>query len=323
MPERVSHTMDYSAVRGFNYQPSYGSSGFELWRQFDEAAIRREVGCGKTFFPKTNAVRLWLSWEAFIREPEVFAGNFEAALTVFEAHGLRVMPVLFNRWHDNVLDYGGIYIDHFLPGNWSYREDQFDAYVQRIVGGHRDDPRIFAWDLCNEPCPWKLNAAEHAVLIQAEYRWLERIHRLCKEAGATAPLTVGTHPWLEQLEHWEPLSDLLSIHPYALASWSPPETFEPFLDASVAFATAKKKPLIATETCWGDFDDRKRADIVRYTLGQLKQHRIGWLAYIMHHSLIADAHRPEFGPLNPGIGNLAFIEADGTLRPGHEVFNEF
>lgn len=42
----------------------------------------------------------------------------------------------------------------------------------------------------------------------------------------------------------------------------------------------------------------------------------------LHHSLIADAHRPESGPVgNPG--NLAFIEADGTLRAGHEVFNEF
>jgi hypothetical protein len=57
-------------------------------------------------------------------------------------------------------------------------------------------------------------------------------------------------------------------------------------------------------------------------LGQLKQRGIGFLVYLLHHSLIADAHRIEFGPLS-APGNLAFIEADGALRPGHEAYNEF
>ena len=73
---------------------------------------------------------------------------------------------------------------------------------------------------------------------------------------------------------------------------------------------------------WGAIDDAKRVEIIRYTLEQLKQRGIGWLVYVLHHSLIADAHRPEFGILTDP-GNLSFIEADGTLRPGHDVFNAF
>jgi hypothetical protein len=57
-------------------------------------------------------------------------------------------------------------------------------------------------------------------------------------------------------------------------------------------------------------------------LKQLKQRNIGSLVYLLHHSQIADAHRAEFGPVS-GPGNLSFIEADGPLRPGHEVYNEF
>ncbi len=68
--------------------------------------------------------------------------------------------------------------------------------------------------------------------------------------------------------------------------------------------------------------DGKRVEILRYSLGQLKKRHIGWLAYLLHHSLIADAHREEFGPTGPP-GNLSFIEADGTLRPGHEAFNDY
>lgn len=314
--------MDFSAMRGFNYQPSNGSSGFEIWRRFDADLIRLEVGRGKKHFPAMNGLRSWLSWEAFIREPAVFVRNFETALTIFSEHGLQVMPVLFNRWHDNVLDYGGVYVDHFTPGNWAYREDAFDDFVNTIVAGHRDDPRIFAWDLCNEPCPWGLQKPEHAEAVKHEFTWLSRIHRLCKEAGATAPLTVGTYPTLEQLRHWEPLSDVLTFHPYGMTSWHPPELFEPFLDQCVAFAKTAGKPLLATETCWGSLDDRHRASIIRYTLGQLKRRGIGWLAYVMHHSLIADAHRAEYGPVG-GPGNLSFIEIDGAIRPGHEAFNDY
>jgi hypothetical protein len=115
---------------------------------------------------------------------------------------------------------------------------------------------------------------------------------------------------------------VISIHPY----WTNPPhgkaEFEKVLDEAVALAERVKKPLVASETCWGLLDDKVRVEIIRFTLENLKKRRIGWLAYLLHHSLIADAHRPEFGPTG-FPGNLLFIEADGLLRLGHEVFNEY
>ena len=104
--------MDISQVKGFNYQPSYGSSGIELWLKFDAQIIDREIGLGKQYFPAMNAIRLWLSWDAYKRNPQRFGENFSTALGIAEKYSLRVMPVLFNRWHDSALDSGGIYIDH-------------------------------------------------------------------------------------------------------------------------------------------------------------------------------------------------------------------
>ena len=144
--------MDYPKVRGFNYQPSYGTSGLELWQQFDAATIDKELALGKKYFPKMGAIRLWLSWDSFKRDGERFAANFEKALDLAARHGLVVMPVLFNRWHEAALDYGGIYIDHFLPrASWVQTAGMFGPYLEAIVGGHAADPRLFAWDLCNEP----------------------------------------------------------------------------------------------------------------------------------------------------------------------------
>jgi len=59
-----------------------------------------------------NGLRIWLSWDSFKRNPERYAANFDTILDIAHQHGCLVMPVLFNRWHDRVLDYGGNVLRH-------------------------------------------------------------------------------------------------------------------------------------------------------------------------------------------------------------------
>ena len=312
-------------VRGFNYQPSYGTCGLELWQKFDRAVVATELGQGKQYFPRMNAIRLWLSWDAYKRSPALFGANFEEALRIAASYGLVVMPVLFNRWHDNTLDYGGIYLDHFLPQvSWVQAPGMFDSYLRDVVGAHAADVRILAWDLCNEPFSYNAPQSELPEIAKSEYAWLEGLYSQCKALGAQAPITVGIHPGHGRwgLEQVEPISDVLSIHPYWTRE-SPHHdqaAYEKLLDAYLDVSQCVGKPLIASETVWGALDDAVRVEIIHYTLGELKKRDIGWLAYLLHHSLIADAHRPAFGPTS-APGYLAFIEADGSLRPGHEAFN--
>lgn len=315
----------WGRVHGFNYQPSYGSSGLELWQRFDPRTIEVELQRGKRYFPKMNTLRWWQSWDSFRRDPQAYARNFDTTLGLAEKVGCRVMPCLFNRWHDATLDYGGIYIDHFLPrSSWVQKANMFDDFLAALVGRHKDDPRILAWDLCNEPYAYGMPRDRMLpAIVEAETAWLKAMHDRCKQLGAQAPITVGIHPGVP-LELVEPISDVLSIHPYWTHN-NPKSTkadYEASLDRDVAFARKVNKPLVATECCWGATDDAVRVESIRYTLSELKRRNIGWLVYVLHHSLIADAHRPEFGPLS-GPGNLAFIEADGSLRPGHAVYNEF
>ncbi len=317
--------MDYAYIRGFNYQPSYGTTGLELWLNFNADTIKQELGQGKKHFPKMNAIRLWLSWNAFKRNEKRFAENFDTALEIADSYNLLVMPVLFNRWHDKVLDYGGIYIDHFLPGvSWIQQEDMFCPYLEMIVGDHAHDQRVFAWDLCNEPFSYGCPPEEIPNIVAAEYDWLEEMYERCHSYDVEAPVTVGIHAGHGRsgIEQIEPISDILSIHPYYKPNGPTKAEYEKSLDVYVEFAEQVGKPLLATETCWGALDDAERVEIIRYTLGELKKRNIGWLVYLLHHSLIADAHRQEYGPVGDP-GNLMFIEADGSLRPGHDIFNQF
>ena len=80
--------MNCQDIRGFNYQPSYGTSGLELWRNFQAPIIEIELGRGKRYFPWINAIRLWLSWDAYRRDAKRFTVNFETALAIADSYFL-------------------------------------------------------------------------------------------------------------------------------------------------------------------------------------------------------------------------------------------
>jgi hypothetical protein len=334
-------------VHGFNYDGSWGTSGLDLWQHHDHGTMAVEIARGKRYFPKWNLARWWLSHEAFQRDPERFLANFEAGLTLFAQHDILVMPLLFNRWRDPVCDFGGVPLDHIIPGASVFAgsatdlfayvehpsrgpelvEGLFRAYLDAVVGTHVHDPRIFAWDLCNEPLMGPYVEDPTSPLREGELRWLTWCYQVSKHLGATQPLTIGNYPSLTALELTEPISDLLSTHPYYM--WNRPEdtperraSFEASLDAYLDVANRTGKELLASETVWGAIDDEKHIEILRFTLGALKQRDIGFTVHALHHSLVADLHYPEYGPV--GISEcLHFINADGKLRQGHDVFNEF
>jgi hypothetical protein len=340
--------MRVSELHGFNYDGSWGTSGLDLWQHHDHGRMAVEVARGKAFFPGWNVARWWLSHEAFQRDPGRFLANFEAGLGLFAAHDIVVVPVLFNRWRDPVCDFGGVPLDHLLPhaSAWTRADDLFadpeadgDAtapvqrifrrYLAEVVGAHADDERIWAWDLCNEPLMGAYVHDSDSPLRAAELRWLGWCRAVALGAGARQPLTIGNYPDVAALRATEPLSDVLSFHPYWIwtGTGSQPEVhtragFESFLDECVALASAAGKELYASETVWGARDDAQHVEVMRYTLGQLVQRGIGYTVHALHHSLVADLHRDAYGP----VGHpewLHFIDADGSLRPGHEAFNDF
>ena len=207
--------IDYSLVRGFNYQPSYGSTSLENWLYFDADTVELELRRGKEYFPGFNTVRYWLSWDAYIRKPEEFKANFEKSLEIADRLGIKVIPCLFNRWHDRSgYDNGGVYIENFaLPEVWAYYRPLYIEYVHDIVSAHVEDPRILAWDLCNEPFSYVQITDAVRPFIQPEIDWLTDMYNTIKALDTTTPVGVSVHMGLG-LDWVKDISDVLMIHPY-------------------------------------------------------------------------------------------------------------
>lgn len=318
-------------INGFNYQPGYSSCTFETWRCFDPAVIQRELSRGKELFPKMNALRVWLSWNAWCRGPARFLDNINRMLDICDGLGLKVIPVLFNRWHDPTLDCDGIYMDHFMPNSSFLRLSGLPGkdFIRDMARTFASDQRILAWDLCNEPFQYR-DIPHKEEFIRYEQDWLRQVSGLLRDGGVVQPIGVGTWGY-ESDPLVNDFVDVFMTHMYLYFPANqpcvlPPEKiarFEEKVQSAADYAAKSGKPIMTTETCWGSFDDAFRCELIKHTVRICKKYGIGIFAHVLCESDFADVHRPEQGRLRPEIGHLEFIFRDGTLRPGHEIINQF
>lgn len=164
-------------------------------------------------------------------------------------------------------------------------------------------------------------------VAEGEYLWLKSMVETVKALGACQDIGISIHPGHSRsgLERVEPLEDVLLIHPYYTDKTHNPSytaQWRRLLDDYQDVSRIAGKPLLITECCWGDVDDAVRAEFVATELAEFSSRAIGYLAHALHLSLLADLHDPADGPTG-GPGNLMFINADGTLRAGHDIFNRF
>jgi hypothetical protein len=296
-----------SGIYGFNYQPSWGSNGLSVWgEKFDPHKYRQELSLGKKYFPKFNAVRIWLSWNAYRANPEQCLRNIQQAVDICGDLDLLVVPVVFSRWKGTpvweFVENGEIAADF---------EATFSPFIKALVQPRKGDLRILAWDMCNEPLGDPI-----------ETPWLSKIRGAVKQCDPSALVCIGTMPGVDNLVKYGHLEDILTPHLYVPLYDNPPKSDESLVPASVvanSYEMARQlgRPIMSTECCWGSTDDAKRVEIIRANLTLLKKYKIGFFPHALWTSGVADLHKS-----GPGL-YMPFILGDGGLRPGHEAYNEF
>ena len=302
------HVYDnYGWLRGFSVVPSWGARIEDAWWFYDGAKMREEVSLAKQVH--ANCIRLWIEWTAWFRDPDKITANFMDAVAAIAENGIKVMPCLFNRWHDSKFDYGGTYVENLRPG-WK----QPLEYVKAIVTPLAKDARILIWDLCNEPQAHDLNSDAN----KKEFAWLSEVAATVRACGAQQPITVGTMNG-GNIETYVPLMDVLCGHPYDRDR----AALEKRIPVYQAMKQKYGKSFLVNECIPGCLDDMKRAEVAKYYTTLLSETGFGWMGWALREGLAISTRRDRYdGNGINGQGFHPFFTRDGKLRSGLEFLME-
>lgn len=232
---------------GFNYVPANAISYTEMWMEysFDPGLIDRELKLAREI--GFNCLRVVLPFVVWEHDPSAFKQRMSEFLDICQRHGLRVMPTLFDdcvfgpitdpvcgRQPDVVV---GWYANGWTPspGHGLVRDvtqwPRLERYVRDVVGRFRDDPRVWVWDLYNEPT----NGGIGDVSIPL----MDRVFDCARDVAPSQPLTVGLFRDSYALNSLALLrSDIVTFHNYNPAG---------HLAAEIAWLKTFGRPVICTE----------------------------------------------------------------------------
>jgi hypothetical protein len=222
---------------GCNYIPSTAINQLEMWQAdtFDLKTIDRELGWAESLgFTSIRVFLHDLPWQA---DSAGFLQRIEQFLGVADKHKIGVMFVVFDAvWDPNpklgkqreprphVHNSGWVQ----SPGAEILKDpaklDSLKPYVQGVIRKFKDDRRVQAWDLFNEPDnPNKNSYGKQELPSKAEaaQRLLDKTFAWAREVNPSQPLTSGiwrdfggfkenTPIFQSMLNH----SDVISFHNY-------------------------------------------------------------------------------------------------------------
>jgi hypothetical protein len=204
-------------------------------------------------------------------------------------------------------------------------------FLEAVVLPNRQHPAVALWDVGNEPRggPNVQPPGPHTAAVQHFINmtalWLRTVAKVSAPIGISAGC--GTHAGTyECLQTWNGFRpDVLLVHPYCQHCFPGPGNSTPTnaaqyrlnLDDAVRLANELHVPLLATEACWGEMDDQKRALSCEFEMQELQSRGIGISPHALRFSKVADLHDWSGGPVGPP-GYMAFIGKERALRPYHD-----
>ncbi len=274
-------------LAGCDFLPSTAINQLEMFQadSFDLATIDRELGWAQSL--GFNCARVYLQDLLWQQDSEGFLNRLDRFLTVADRHGVGVIFVLFDSCWDPFPKLGKQRAPrpHVHNSGWVQspgarelldpsKRPALRDYAVGVVSRFRDDRRVRAWDIWNEPD----NMNRPAYVDQEPTNKVELVLPLLKQAFAWAreakpsqPLTsgvwIGTWPDPEKLNPTEQVqlsqSDVISFHNYNdLAS----------LKEAIAHLKRYHRPLLCTE-----YMSRGNGSFFDPSLGYLKSQGVAAL----------------------------------------------
>ncbi len=251
---------------GANFTPASAINQLEMWQAetFDAAGIDRELGWAEGL--GMNTMRVFLHDLLWAKDAAGFSKRIDQFLTLCAKHKIRPMLVLFDSCWDPAPQLGkqrepkaGVHNSGWVqsPGAAALQDDsqwpRLKQYTQEIIARFKDDARILAWDIVNEPDNANDSSYGHKHLKQEPANKGALGIKLVKaaldwayEANPSQPITAA--PWNGDWSSEEKLSefnrhlfnhsDIITFHNYG-----PAKEF----GERVAALKRYQRPIICTE----------------------------------------------------------------------------
>ncbi len=197
---------------GCNFIPSNAINQLEMWQAdtFDPATIDRELGWAAGI--GMNTVRVYLHDMLWQQDSEGFLKRIDQFLRIADKHGIRPMFVLCDSvWNPHpklgkqpeprphLHNSGWVQSPHIEVLRDVRKHDSLEPYFKGVIGRFKDDKRILAWDLYNEPGndgkEDRMTTAEKEekclLLLKKMFTWTRQIN-------PSQPLTTGlwSNQWI-------------------------------------------------------------------------------------------------------------------------------
>ena len=229
-------------MAGTNFNPSTAINQLEFFQKetFDLETIDQELRWSAELGMKMHRVYLHnLLWD---QDSIGFLKRLNAYLKISEMHQLKTMFVLLDDvWHPlPKLGKQPDPIPFVHNSGWvqapgaeilgdSLRHDELKNYIKGVVSHFKDDQRVVAWDLYNEPDNVASDPGRDVLELKDKYIYtfalLKKVVQWTREINPSQPLTVGlwkgdhtlwgTPKKLRPLERFMVKnSDVISFHSY-------------------------------------------------------------------------------------------------------------
>jgi len=314
---------------GFNYLPRTAVNWTEMWQResFDLETVEQELGWAKAV--GFNALRTNLQFRVWHDDSAGLRDRLDRFLGIAARSGMRTVLCLFDdcafsgrepylgRQDEPVPDVhnsGGA----ASPGREVVRDrsrwPDLERFVRDVISHFRDDERLLAWDLYNEPgnesvFTREVGKTSRGPLIDHSIALAEAAFGWARTTRASQPLTSGTwnRAWPDHNQRLIDLSDVTSFHDYFAL---------PQLRAHVDELRKAGRPLLCTEWL-----ARGLGSIVATHLPYLREERIG----CFHWGLVngrTQTHLPWpviANAVPKGLWHHDLFHADGTPYDAAEI----
>ena len=195
-------------VRGAIYLPTRAFNTYQMWGDYDPKIIERDLGYAASV--NLNAVRTWLSYEHWLEDPEAHGRALEHFLRTADDEGIRVLLGIFegvgeppteeNLENRDPVDAVGVYSPSGQVVRDPSRWDRPREFVRWVMERYRDDERLLAIEIMNEP-GWTI-----------QQRFARGMFETLREERGDVALTVGSTSFANNADYLDWELDAMQFH---------------------------------------------------------------------------------------------------------------